>query len=372
MNDGNFRNVTFRNSSATNEINGVNGYALFMTFTLIAFAILIFIGNGLTILAYLKERSLRMVPFNVFIINLAVADVTVGVITVPVHATIVTLPQVLFYELSTGLQDTLSLFGSTPVVISVCCILLMTIDRFRMVKDPVKYRLTTSNKGNAKLVVFTCVTGVVYCFLPWLMTYMHLWIFNSTSSEQFIFYYRLIPFINFYLPCAALVTTNVLFIIYLRRQMSKITFGKLARSNKNIDEQRHVHSEVLDIPTLVEHGVNDSDVTVSMSANRVNDGKIILRKLRKVSFNLFVLVIAYLMCWCPVHILVTLVGLFSLHLPKLVIDITVLLVIFNSVINPVIYAFINPKFRHAMIKVVMTAVAAGHSAKRRTLAATQT
>lgn len=343
--------MALRNTTSTNEdtieLNGVGEDELVFIVILIAFMLLIFIGNGLTIWAYLKERRLRMVPFNVFIVSLSVADLLVGAISIPGYITFNLIPNIYSFKLPTVFLSIASICSAIPVVISVCCILLMTIDRLRMVKDPIKYKLWTKNKENIKQVVITSVIGVVFVNIP------YFFINNSTSSEQLIFHYSIVPFFNFYSPCAALVIANALFIIRLHRQLYKISAGKFVKSlqiERNITEEGQVQFEIDTKLDLTKDGISDSTSRVSVSIRRSNVKKLTARKLRKVASNLFVLVITYLLCWCPANVLATITGLSSLYVSQIVINAAVLLVYFNSVINPIIYAFVNPKFRQAMVE----------------------
>lgn len=359
----NIQSTTLRDVSETNEMNGVAGFDLVMTAILaLVLMLLIFFGNALTILAYLKDRSLRTVPFNVFIINLAVADMLVGVITVPIYTTYVLLLNVFSFDLPIIVQCSLSICSTVPIILSVCCILLMTIDRLRMVKDPIKYKLMASNKANVKHVVLASLTGVVYISLPLSMAYIHGLNYNSTSLDEILFHHTILPFFNFYAPCAALVITNALFIIHLRRQLSELRAGKLFKSmqlDKSIAEREQVHFENISRSISTVH-VFDSKV--SISTNR-SDERHISKKLRKAAFNLFVLVAAYIICWCPVNVIITLTALFSLEVSQTVNGVAVFLFLFNSAINPVIYALINPKFRNAMIQVMSSATVCGRNRK---------
>lgn len=354
-NEMHLRTINITNDLKTIELDVAFELALVLAIILIAFMVLIFLGNGLTIWAYLKNRSLRTAPFNVFIISLAIADLLVGIISIPAYISYSLLQYLFVYDVPTVLESNASFFSGTPIVISVCIVQLMTIDRLRMVKDPINYKLMTSNKGNVKQVVFASVIGLMFVSLPQLLTHIHFRIYNSTSSEQSAFFYTILPVFNFYLPCAVLVITNLLFIVNLRRQMYKISGGNLDNSvakNRNVAEQGQVRLKIGPKSKLSKDSVSDSDSRDSTSTNRADDRNVTLKKLRKVAFNLFVLVIAYLFCWCPVNVLTTITSLFSIFVPHVIMYVTLFLVYFNSVINPIIYAFINPKFRQAMTKAV--------------------
>lgn len=342
-------NISWNESSATNDLNVVTGYDTVVTVILAgALMVTIFLGNGLTISAYLKDRSLRTVPFNVFIIYLAAADLLVGVVTIPFH--VMFLPYVLSSDLPIVVKIILSYFSDVPVLVSFCCVLLMSIDRLRMVKDPFKYKLNSSNKRNLKQALAVLLTVVVYLNLVLSMAFINGLILNLAPSEQIILFYTILPFSNFYSPCTAIVITNMLFVIHLRRQLSKLSVGKPVNS---MQLERISRAQDKDVATwnLTVNNVRDCCDKDSVALNRTDRGQL-SKKLRKVAFNLSVLVAAYMLCWCPFNVLLTLATLFSINVPQTVVVGAIFLLFFNSAINPVIYAFINPSFRYAMIKVI--------------------
>lgn len=326
---------------------------------LIILMIFTFVGNGLTIASYMKDGSLRKVPFNMFIVNLAVADFLVGV-------------SILAYVAFTSRFVSCAAFSilallvlqwclSVPIILSVCGVLLMTVDRLRMVRDPIKYKTRTSNKGNLKQIVFVCIVGALYPFLAWVITYIVIAILH-TSYEQRLdattvtsIYLFTATVVNFLVPLASLVLMNCLFIIQLSRRLTVFSSGSefaisSARNETTVSKTTTQMSVVNTCDSPLE-GVTEIGRQIICKRFEGKSGN--EYKLRKVSFNLLLLVSIYLLCWVPLDIVNALEAVFPFYFPQILKDIVFCMFLSNSAINPVIYAVINPNFRNAMIKVIL-------------------
>ena len=93
-------------------------------------------------------------------------------------------------------------------------------------------------------------------------------------------------------------------------------------------------------------------------------GGVISRRERKIFASLSVVVIAYLVCWLPWHVVFDLVY-FHYKLGEWY-TFAALLTYVNSALNPILYAFANPDFRAAFKRILTCGFSPGASTPART------
>ena len=76
---------------------------------------------------------------------------------------------------------------------------------------------------------------------------------------------------------------------------------------------------------------------------------------RKAAKNLFILVFAFVICWCPYTLLTLIRALCKQEdkcIPSFMYEITFWLLWLNSTINPLLYSFLHVKFRKAFYRIL--------------------
>ena len=156
------------------EVNEYSVTATVLRAFLSAFYIIVTLfGNTLTIAAVIKEDSLRKVG-NSFIVSLAVADILMAVLVVPLF-TIDTIAHL-------SLGDILCIiFASSDLMFCTASILnitIISIDRYIAITDPLRYatRMTTKVAGSLICCVWT-ISGLI-SYLPLII--------NEILNTQFI------------------------------------------------------------------------------------------------------------------------------------------------------------------------------------------
>ncbi|XP_071811197.1 histamine H4 receptor-like [Apostichopus japonicus] len=313
--------------------------------------VLTVLGNGLTILAYTNDINLRKIPFNFFILNLAISDLLVGVITIPAYIYYGILVPNNNYTSNAYIDVIVSMITPFPIFLSVFIVILMTFDRLRMVFDPIKYKMRSSNKRISKQMIVIWIVSSLYIFLVLILPYL----ITEPMNEELPIYvssYSIIIF-NFLLPLTCLLLMNVVFVLKLSRRMAAL--GQVReRSNVediNVEMTTRAHSERISISQLTSDVQNESAIRRRKWTNRNEEERLMKHQLRKVSLNIMVLVGVYLFCWIPANILNLLATIdMSIRIPRSAIMITFFMLLSNSAINPFIYAVTNKMFWKAIVK----------------------
>ena len=92
-------------------------------------------GNILVIVAFLNDRQLQITR-NYYIFNLAVADLVIGVLIIPIYSSTILMND---WVLSRQFCVVWIIFNQTAVVNSHAAIFLITYDRYRLVQNAMEY-----------------------------------------------------------------------------------------------------------------------------------------------------------------------------------------------------------------------------------------
>jgi histamine receptor H3 len=143
--------------------------------------------------------------------------------------------------------------------------------------------------------------------------------------------------VEFFVPFFSLTTLNLL--VYLNiRQRSR----GFIRSNKIPLKSPNNHTNLLNKNPEIISSTNYSKTTS-------------LARDRKAAKNLFILVFAFVICWCP-YTLFSLIRALCKQEDKCIssflYEITFWLLWLNSTINPLLYSFLHVKFRQAFYEII--------------------
>ena len=271
----------------------------------VMFCLVITMGNFMILILVIINplKKLRS-PFNYFVVNLAVADLIVGMISMPVTIYF----HVLEYLKKKSDALLLIRFSHMTLFISLTasllCLMLLSIDRYIAITFPLKYRSNLSWKKY------------------WIATFITLLISVSFSSIYFKTGY--IDFLMIYINTAVIIVGITLIVTYtrvyrfLRAQSQRIK--KLTKTESN-------HGKI-------------SETARKSQQNRVT--------------RVFLwIVFLFLVCYIPATIVVYVLKFYStcncefIHIMR---DISFYLVSVNSCINPFVHAFKNKHYKDALLE----------------------
>ncbi len=305
---------------ATTQLATESGFALatthlatdiFALFLMLIISITSVTGNTLTVIAVVKNRSLRSVVTYTFVSNLAVADILTGAIVLPaiMRTTI----------LSYSGKSASCLFGIPLLLfnlVSIQTLAVVAIDRYIAITDPLWYQVRMSWKVILMLICYTWCVGGLFAFAPAL----------GWGS------YKLDPILNLCVPwndlsyLISIITFNVVIPAHImifcyshiyrvaRRHARQIRDIQVAYNNEN---------------PVVNHGLKKSD--------------------QKAATMLLIVIGVFHICWIPtvISLLCTINQQAICKVPVYYHRFANVLAFANSALNPVIYGVCNRKMRQA-------------------------
>lgn len=127
--------LEFFNTSLGFESSLPEWEALMTIFTLTLIIVMTVVGNILVILSVFTHRPLRIVQ-NFFIVSLAVADLTVAILVMPINVAYSIIGRWLFGLYICKMWLTSDVMCCTASILNLCAIAL---DRFWAITDPINY-----------------------------------------------------------------------------------------------------------------------------------------------------------------------------------------------------------------------------------------
>ncbi|XP_066917941.1 5-hydroxytryptamine receptor 2C-like [Clytia hemisphaerica] len=276
--------------------------SLFTSICSLVISLMSCIGNGIIIMAVIKDPYKKLyTPFNYFLVNLAVSDLIVGCVTMPIsvyahfqeYKGIITTSGVTLVHLSQLISGTASLLS----------LLVLALDRYSAISDAIKYRTTVSWR---RCIITSVVIWCVSLTLPFI---------------QMIIKY--INYLTFFVCTAILIGSVVMVTVYFK--VNKI-----------------VKKQTLD---LAKH--------YSESEQRAKK-KFILKRLteeHKITKAFFTMTFVYLMIYLPAAVIILLLQLCTqcgCTLRHILRDVQFLLISLTCFTNPFVCTLRSQIFKKAI------------------------
>ncbi|XP_072037266.1 histamine H4 receptor-like [Amphiura filiformis] len=317
-------------------------------------------GNLLTVIAFLRDRNIYSKPANLLILNLAFADLKVGLVSLPLFNLWWHYGDWIFGEY---VCKWWVIVDYTATLESMIAILLISWDRLWMVRNIQSY---VQNQTRQKVVVIILIS--------WILTYSYYIVtvlllepitgkrnIDYTSDCDFPPNYYLSFTIfevmtQFTIPVLALSYFNlgVFYVIRKRAKVGQVNETSAVGLSATADTLQAVpitpasgNDRLTDIPT------NDDDMNARSQRDEDSTSvpkvpKHSLRKDRKAAITLTLLVVTYILCWAPYNVVIILETLSEDIVSKPVASFTEYLLWMNSGINPFLYVATNTQFRNQL------------------------
>ncbi|XP_053427969.1 histamine H4 receptor [Nycticebus coucang] len=367
-------------SDTNSTINILLNTRITLAFLMYLLAFAIMLGNAVVILAFVVDKNLRH-RSNYFLLNLAISDFFVGVISIPLYV-----PHKMFnWNFGKEVCVFWLIIDYLLCTASVYNIVLISYDRYQSVSNAVSYR--AQHTGIVKIVA-QMVAVWVLAFLangPMILI-TESWKDGSNACEPGFFshWYVLVftSFLEFLIP-VVLVTyfnLNIYWSLWKSsnlsrcqshsgppcisssncghsiRLFSRTSLPKEAAASFRSERQRRKSSVLFSLKTQKNNSIIASKMRSLSQSDSVAPHQreyLELLRARKLAKSLAILLGVFAICWAP-YSLFTIV--LSIYPPKerpksQWYEIAFWLQWFNSVVNPFLYPLCHRRFQKAFLRI---------------------
>ena len=287
--------------------------------TLIIICVVAFFGNGSLFWIVIRKRELRTL-LNLFVLNLAAADMLVSFVSMPVTAVSVITEG---WVLSNTACVAFGFITMVSFISSVMSLSAIAISRYFYIVKWQTYNGTFTTARGALCVVVLWLTSITlaspplvgwteyryipgksYCFVYW---------------ESHVFYMLFMIATCFFGPLTVMATSYYKILSFTRKQKRNLE----ASRNKHGGQQTQSVSEC-----------ERSLTTLRISAEET-----------KITNTLVIVVACFILCWAPFAVTMLLNVYYPHPLPRGVDFGSLLLGYVNSMFNPIFYGIRNASFR---------------------------
>ena len=301
------------------------------------------IGNVLVLAVFIRDRQLRGKISNLFILNLALADLLVGCVSIPLHNLYRDTGLWPFTEAACKFWITMDFSECT---VSVWAVVLISYDRYLLVTKGLEYdKLQTLPKF------------LILSVLLWFISY-------SRYFFAFVGYNWFVPStVDYSVHCDSDVLHKSSFIIYDMVSSNVIPIGLTAYFNARlyIDIRRRSRglprnwaSVEPETSATNTDGTSNAKDTASNYPNAVirREGTSDIRKHRKAAITLALIVGVSSLCWIPYFTITFLKISFGINISTRTLIASYYIFYANSAVNPLLYVATNPRIRNGMARIV--------------------
>lgn len=311
------------------------------------------LSNAFVIATISRSRKLHT-PANFLIASLALTDLLVSVLVMPVSALYTVSHTWTLGQIVCDIWLSSDITCCTASILHLCVIAL---DRYWAITDAVEYAKRRTTTRAAGMVATAWVIAISICLPPFF------WrkekseeVTSCTVNTDHIFYTLYSTFGAFYIPTLLLVALYGRIYVEARRRILKQSprkFGKRLTSAQLVTNSPGSTSLTSAAPFHSDSVISDSQVKITVSDSLLEKKRISAARERKATKTLGIILGAYIVCWLPFFIYTLLVPLCpTCHFYPELFDFFTWLGYLNSLINPIIYTMANDDFKTALQKLV--------------------
>nr|XP_054766702.1 5-hydroxytryptamine receptor 1D-like [Lytechinus pictus] len=319
------------------------------------------LGNLLVLTSVCLEKKLRSPP-NILIINLAVADILVAVLVMPLAASYDLSGQWIF---SQALCDMFICFDVTCCTASIVDLCVISVDRYLAISRPFRYARHRTTRLMLGLVAGVWTISAFISFSP-LLIFQNEHTAKHCLLSQDPIYTIYSTLTAFYVPLLIMVV--VYYKIYRaageieRRELQRrpstpallprgsVRSGSISSegdSSSNPSKELRRKSSIVRFTEYIRSASRNSLASVQGGKNKIS-----VKLERKASKTLGIIMGAFVICWLPFFILAIARVFCNCVIPQALHGTLVWLGYVNCMLNPIIYPFFNKDFGPAYRKML--------------------
>ncbi|XP_050415635.1 histamine H3 receptor [Patella vulgata] len=294
------------------------------------------VGNLLVIMSYIRDKQLRIV-MNVYLLNLAIADFLIGIISMPLYAAYTVRD---YWPFGKAFCKLFLINDYTMCNETVLLTLLISLDRLLLVKLGASYTVKETMKtayikiGISWILAF-CIYGPA--IISWDLVRGYPLVEETECDVEFFdnFEYVLITAIcEFFIPFILLVVFNSIVYYEIKKRGKVVPNSQRPMSISTIHDQTRL-----------------SDKSTQQS-EKPSTKLITAKRNLRAAKALGVLVVAFALCWGPFSIANILIAFCNDCVNFHLYEITTYLLWLKSSINPLLYAFNSVRFRNNFAQLI--------------------